>query len=268
VGDGGDDLIDGSILINQVITDQFAIANVQGWGQMVITGKGIPPVIKGGPHKALIFEQDSKDDPEVKVQYVSSNPPLDVWMQMIEQYTALLLSTNNLSARNIAGKLDATSFPSGIADLIERSESIESVEDRQRMFKDAEPNIWEIIKLWMDLYSQKGILSESFTTIGTFNDSNVKVIFDDPKPTMTEEEKLSNIKLRKELGINTEIELLMIDDPELKKEDADEKLKKILEEKLKRRNEITKQMGEQNPPVNPPENLPNNPVAPPKGIIK
>jgi hypothetical protein len=49
---------------------------------------------------------------------------------------------------------------------------------------------------------------------------------------------LENIKLRKELGLNTIVELLKIDNPDLSDEDAEAKAKEIMEEKKSRRDQM------------------------------
>jgi len=231
--EGGDDLIHGSILVNTIITDMFAIAYQQGWGQFVITGKNVQQQQKVGPHNAMVFEVEDSDDPRPSVEVVSANPPLDSWMKSVEQYVALLLSTNNLSPATVSVKLDAVQFPSGIAMLIEMSEAVNEVIDTQEMFVDAERKEWEIVKRWQNLYFDKKALTGRFAAIGKFpEDLVVSTVFKERQPVVTENEKLNNIKIRKDLGINTMLELIMIDEPQLKLEQAEEKLKKILEEKI------------------------------------
>lgn len=227
---GGNDLVDGSIAINLDITNMTDIANIQGYGQVVVKGENIPSVLEFGPHTALVFKTNAGEEkPDVDV--LSNNPPIMDWMSMIEQKVALLLSTNNLSPRNVATKLDATNFPSGISQLIEQSEVTFDIEDKQKIFQDNEPVIWEVIRRWMEVLTAKKQASAALAEIGTFKDSDVNLIFPRNKAVVTEAEKLDNLKKRQELGINSEIEILMIDNPDLSEEEAQEKLDKIKEEK-------------------------------------
>lgn len=228
---GGDDLVDGAILINTMLTDMFSIAYIQGWGQMVITGKGIPKLLEGGPHNAMILEANS-GEPEPKVSYVSANPPLQIWMQAIEQYLALLLSTNNLSPSNVAGKLDATTFPSGIAMLVEQSEVTGSIQDKQRLFQDAEQDLWIIIQAWQNMLFDKQALTQEFMAAGKLMNARMNLHFNETKPVVTEKDKLDTIQLRKTLGINEQVDLIMIDNPSMSREDAEEKLLAIQKEKV------------------------------------
>jgi hypothetical protein len=230
---GGDDLIDGSVLINLLLTDMFAISRLQGYGQMVISGKNINENLTVGPHHAVILNQDV-GDPDPKVYFASSNPPLDEWMKSIEQYVALMLSTNDLSPSSVSGSLSAQNFPSGIAMLIEQSEAQGNVEDKQRIFSDAEHELWEITQAWQNLYFDRKALSDEFMAVGKLNDANVTIKFNAAKPVVSEKEKLEALKLRKDLGINEMVDLILIDNPDMTRDQAEEKLKAIQEEKLNR----------------------------------
>lgn len=239
--ENGSDLIDGSIMINLLLTDMLTIANVQGWGQLVITGKNIPKTVQVGPHKAIIIDHQD-GDPQPSVDYKSSNAPLESWMSMIEQYTALLLSTNNLSSSDVSGKLDARNPDNGIAMLIEDSQSTIDLEDRQEMYAGKEQRIWEIIRRWQEIYN--GSFAPDFAAIPVLQSSEVIVKFNRTKPVITEEQKLKNIQLREMIGLNTKIELLKLDNPGLTDQQAEEKLKKINEEKLQQIHEFA--MGQMN----------------------
>lgn len=245
--EGGDDLIDGSILINKMITDRNSIAYQQGWGQLVITGKDVPKVVELGPHKALVINQESTDEPTPQVFYASAAPDLGAWDRMIEQTTALVLSTNNLSPTNVAGKLDAQDFPSGIAMLIENSQSTANMMERQNLFRDQEPVMWEVIRRWYSLFFERKALTADFMAIGPIESSDVNVRFEDPAPVVTEKEKVDILKARKELGIDTVVDLIRRDDPSLSDEEAEKKAMLLLKEKSDRMRSVVRQMkGEQN----------------------
>jgi hypothetical protein len=57
--------------------------------------------------------------------------------------------------------------------------------------------------------------------------------FNEAPIILSEAEKLANLKARKELGLDTMIDLVMKDNPSFSYEQAEEKLKQILEEKIK-----------------------------------
>lgn len=235
---GGEDLVDGSILVNTLLTDMFAIQFMQGWGQMVITGpKGsIPDVMAGGPHRAITMTYDAKKGEKAPtVQMVSANPPTGDWMRSIEQYVALLLSTNNLSPGAISGKLDAQTMASGIALLIERSESSEDITDAQADMSKAERKEWKIYAKWHNLYQSRNSLDAEFAVVGKLpDDLDVTAKFTPSGEVVTEKERLENMKVKKELGLVRQVELLMQENPGMTEEEAEEKLLKIKAEQLER----------------------------------
>jgi len=235
---GGDDLVDGSILVNKIISDMLFIAYYQGFGQVVATGKDLPKQMNFGPNNAICLNYDEKrGDPKPSVDILSSNPPLDSWMKSVELYVALLLSTNNLSPANVSIKLDTTNFPSGIAMIIEMSEAIDDIEEKQKDYKAIERQLWDIIRRWHNIYFQTGTYDADFKAVGMLpDDMEISIKFNEIKPVVTEKDKLENLKARKDLGINKMAELVMIDNPDLSMEQAEEKLKEILAEKLENLN--------------------------------
>jgi len=238
---GGEDVVEGSLLINKILTDINYVTFTQGFGQLVIAGKDLPKKIVGGPDRALTFDL-KPDDPNPQVFYASSNPPVAEWLQTVVSYLGMLLSTNDLSPRNISAKLDVTNVASGIAMLIEQSESTADIQVIQNLYRDKEPLFWEILKRWHELYHKTGQLVENLQEIAPFTDSDVKLKFHQLKPVITEKEQLENIKLRKELGLNTIAELLMIDNPDLSEDEAKAKAEEIMNEKKERRDQMVGDM--------------------------
>lgn len=230
---GGEDLTDGSILVNTMMTDMNAIAYIQGWGQFVVTGRKVPEHLQGGPHSALVLLYEGGDDPKPEVTVVNAQPPLSDWRAMIEQYVAILLSTNDCSPSTVAGKLDSTNFPSGIAMIIEKSEANNSVEEAQKEFRDGEKHQWEIVKRWQNTLLESKSLSDEFAELGPYPaDMEVSVKFNELKEVVTEADRLANIKTRKDLGINTLVQLVMQDNPDMTEQQAMDQVAKIQAEKL------------------------------------
>jgi hypothetical protein len=231
--EGGDDLVETSIIINKQLTDLNYIAFCQGWGQLVIAARDIPKKLIGGPDNAFIFE--IKDgDPSPEVFFATSNPPIDKWLETIKTTLALLLSTNNLSPRNIAGSLDVNNAASGVAMMIEQSEVVGDLQDVQELYQDKEPEMWAIVAAWHSLYHSTNSLIEDMQMVLPITDSEVLLKFNSIKPMSSEKEKLEALKLRDELGLNTKSELIKIDNPDLSDEDAKAKLKEIEDEKMAR----------------------------------
>lgn len=232
---GGDDLIDGSILVNVLLTDLFSIMNVQGWGQLVVTGKKVPAEITGGPHRALVYEYDT-GDPQPKVEYVSSNPPVDQWRETIAMYVALLLSTNGLSTNNVSTKLEGSSgqAASGVAMMLDSAESLEPVEDKQKMFQGAEKQAWKINFATQNYLFKTGLEVEEQKAIGEINTKKyVSLKFHQQKAIMTESEKAEILTKKKDSGLYRLVELLQIKNPDLSTEDAEKEAELLLADRMK-----------------------------------
>ncbi len=224
---GGDDLIDGAVLINSMISQTNHISVIQGYGQFWMKGKNLPRNVKVGPSKVILLEWGDKEDPEPSIGYASSNTNLEALAKLVEMYTALLLSTNNLSTSSVAAQLAGNqNLASGIALMIDKAESREDVQDQQQIFKDKETDIWNLIAQWSQIYAAN--LGEEFKqTVLPTERFVVSLAFNPAQAIQSEGEKLDNLQKRQALGINTKEELLMMDNPGMTDAQAKEKLAKI-----------------------------------------
>lgn len=231
---GGDDLADGCILLNSMITNLNHIGITQGYGQFYAKGKNLPQNIKLGPNKAILMNVEDKDDPDPSIGFANANPPMQELIRAIEMYAALMLTTNNLTTTGISSSLETyKSAASGIALIIDKAESMEDVKDQQQVFMDREPEIFEIIGEWLNYYGSRDQLCDELAPYKDFPTGiDIALKFNDMQPIMSETEKLNNIVLREKMGLNTIQELLMKDDPALSEKDADIKLKKLLEDRI------------------------------------
>ncbi len=231
---GGSDLIDAGILINSMLTQVNNIGVVQGYGQMWMKGKKLPTNVVVGPNKIIRMEYE-EGEPVPDLGFAQADPKLQELMEAIQMYTALTLTTNNLSTSGVSTQLSGSAtFPSGIAMLIDKAESQEDVKDQQELFVNKEQKVWDIIKKWMDVYSTRNLLDESLLSSPIPDAAEISVSFPQANIIQTEKEKLEVIEKRKDLGLNTMIELMMIDNPSLTKEQAAEKLIEITKEKIEK----------------------------------
>jgi len=231
---GGDDLVEGAILCNALITHINHVGVTQGYGQIVMIGENLPRNIRVGPNKAVLLPfKGQEGEPQPSFAFHTANPPLQELRGLVEMYVALLLSTNNLSTSGVASQLNGTAgFASGIAMILDKAESMEDIEDQRQVFQDAEPEIWGIYSKWHQLYSDQKLLVDVLQAIPFPSDPNVVVRFADPAPIMSEQERLEVLKLRRDLGLDTMVDLIKRDNPHLTDAEADEHLKALLEEKM------------------------------------
>jgi hypothetical protein len=227
---GGEDLVEGSILINTILTDIYYIAKMHGTGLFYLFGKGVPKNIKVGPNQGISLEV-GEDDPTPTIGFANANPQLSDHKDLIEQYLAILLSTNDIEPGSVSGELNAASAASGIQEIIMKSEPVGSVENDQEIFKNAEPEIVKIARDWHNLYLQKGLLVERLAKLGKIDSAEYSIKFGAIQQFINEKEKLEVIEKRLGLKLDDMIDALILDNPDLSRDEA----KKLLEERERER---------------------------------
>jgi hypothetical protein len=145
----------------------------------------------------------------------------------------MMLSTNNLSTRNVSASLDSTNPASGISLLVENSELMGDQKDVQQFFMHKEKKAWDIFRLWHFLYYGEQSLVADLQAIPPMKSADISVKFLSVKPPLSDKERLEEMKLRKELGIATLKDLLKMDNPELSDEQLEVKLSELSEAKGK-----------------------------------
>lgn len=233
---GGSDLTDGGIRINSVLTHIIHIAVTQGYGQLVLKGKNLPRSVKVGPNHAIRLEApEGEQGQNPDAQFISANPPVDQLLELLKSYVALLLTTNNLSTAGVSANLDGSmNAASGISLIIDKSENLDDIQEDQQTFRDKEKEVWKLFFKWVDVLRKDNLLIEKWDECKVVSDNDLDkmtLTFPQPRVITTESERLENIRKRKELGLNTKLELMMIDDQSLDEKTAREKLERIMEEK-------------------------------------
>lgn len=223
---GGDDMVDGTILINTLLTDLYYIMRLQGFGLFYLFGAKVPEQYKVGPNKAITMKVE-EGDPTPQIGFASSTPPIESHMAVVEQYIAFLLSTNDLGTNSVSGTLQASTAASGIHEMIINSEPTNAIEDEQEQYKDREPEILQVANNWQKVFidGETG-LSLVYNDIGYTDDVMYRLTFEKPVQYKSEVEKLDVIGKKIEQGIWNKVDALMADNPKLTREEA---LKVLLE---------------------------------------
>lgn len=232
--DGGDDLIDAGILVNCVISHLNHVGVSQGYGQFYMAGQKVPTSVALGPSKMIRLEYQ-EGEPKPEIGFASANPQLAELRENVVMYVALTLTTNNLSTSGVSTKLDGnTTLPSGIAMMLDKAESMEDIDDQRQIFIDKEPEVWKRFLAWKRVYEAKALLEDRLREIVLPEDIKPEIEFGTPKPIISEKEHLDIIEQRQRIGINTELELILKDCPDLTEEQAKKKLEEIRKEKEER----------------------------------
>jgi hypothetical protein len=227
--EGGEDAVDGCILINLLLTDMYFIAKFQGMGIFYLFGQGIPKHVKIGPSDAIII--DTGKDPEAKnpeIGFATSNPPLADHMEMIEQQLSFLLSSNNLEPSMSSSRVSARNT-SGIQDIIAGSENTDSIEDQKETYRDGEKGLFRKAIKFFNFYADRNLLHEDFMeAAGMDPKAEILIEFKDAAVFTSEKDRLDIIERRKELLLDSHYDAMMRDNPDMDLDQAKIKLAEII----------------------------------------
>jgi len=229
----GEDTIENCQQIQMAMTDLFTIAKHQGFGIMAITSKKEPKQMEFGIRKAIWLEQKT-DGTAASVEFLSANAPLSEYKEMILDLTALTVSSEGLSVNSVSARDGAKTVNSGIMAILEQSDNIQQVELDRNVFRKAEKDIWEVIRLWHNWLYDENMLNDEARALGVIaDDFDLSVSFADIKPVTSEEERLGQAERRKNLGVITQKGVLRKLEPQMTDVEIEEVLKEVEEEKKK-----------------------------------
>lgn len=229
--EGGQDIIDASILLNILLTDLYYIMKYQGMGIFYLIGNGVPKNLRVGPSTGITMEK-KEGDPDTQIGFASSNPPIEAHISAIKEYVLYVLSTNNLSVDAINTGASGGGAESAIHEMVKNSENMNDVEDQKEMYRDNEPVVYSIIAKVHNHLLEKKLLADKFKEIGKLTEDEYTISFNPYQPFMTETEKLANIRERLDLFLDSRIDAIMRDNPDLEREEAKDKFRMVLEDKL------------------------------------
>ena len=228
---GGEDLIDGSILVNTVLSDVFYIAKMHGTGLFYLFGKGVPKTMKVGPNQAITLNVE-EGDPTPTIGFANANPQLQEHKKLAEQYVALLLTTNDLEPGAVSGELSASTGNSGVQELIIKAEPVNAIEDDQEIFRDADPAVVNVGAKWHNLYHGLKLLEPKLQEQGEMPEFDYTMKFGAVSHFASEKEKLEVIEKRLDIGLDDIIGALMLDNPDMTRDEAEKKAAELAEKQM------------------------------------
>jgi hypothetical protein len=229
---GGEDLIEGSLLTNMLLTDYNFIQKIQGMGIFYMFGKNVPKKYKVGPNRGITMQVED-GDPTPQIGFASANPNLTELREGIAAQIALLLSTNDLGMNSVSVKLDGSNFQSGIQELIQHSEPLNAIEDDQQIFLDNEQDIVRIACKWHNYFLEKKLLHSDFAQYGSMDEFDYSLSFPKPEQYQPEKQRLETYKMKKDLGIADEV-LILMEDKGLTEQEAEQEILAIQKRKNKK----------------------------------
>lgn len=227
----GEDAADISILLQRMWTDLCSTIKMQGYGQLVISSEEPPKNMVIGLNKVLWARRTEGREPPT-FEYISADSRISEIKETLRDLLFLLLTTNDINPSAVGKPDGGASFNSGIQALLEMSDALDAMKADQPAHRDAEKEVWDIVKRWHNWMFDVGIIREDAKKLGKFSeDFEVQVIFAELKPIETERDRLDLIEQSQRLNLITRKDALKKLHPEKKDEEIDLKIEELDEEK-------------------------------------
>lgn len=249
-----DDLLALSVAIPVILTDLLFGLKYQCWAILWTVGKvGDIPF---NPNSVIQMEFGEEPGQTPSVNQIKPEIDADKMLTTVMALVSLLLTTKNLQSGAIADGVTVQQAASGIAKVIDSAESVEDQKDQQAFFLKAEKGIFNKLRDMMSYWKETKQLDPEFD-FELPQDFEVSVVFQDPRPMMTEQEQVdtSDKKIKASLStIRRELKKL---NPDLSTEEIDALYLEILAEQKTIADAKAPKSIPQVDPNNDPKNDPN-----------
>ena len=230
-------LTDFTIQFNERLSDLANVQKLNGYAVGILkTPSDLKPnnLVIGAAQ--LIHLPTDDEDKEVDFQFISPNSNISEIADANDKFLNYFITSEGLGGDVVNSRGETQTATSGIDRFLQSIQRMEAHQDDYEIFRMAESNIYDLIKIWLNVLSGSDQLDKKYW--GKINeDSEISVEFYKPEMVQTESEKVSNIERKIDLGLMSKKEAIM----ELREIDDDDKAIEILKEI----------MGDEIPPINP-----------------
>jgi hypothetical protein len=148
----GNGIVDFSLDYSVLLSDIATINRLQGYSQAVISAEKQPTDMVVGPNHILFLQLD-RNAPEISpnFQFVTPNPDMAASIDLLETTLRLFLTSRGVDPKTVSGKIEGTSFSSGIERLLSNIEKFEASSSDFELFKQIEYKLFEVMKSWSNV---------------------------------------------------------------------------------------------------------------------
>lgn len=111
------------------------------------------------------------------------------------------MSSQGQDSNAISGQASTEKFNSGTERLLAQIEKFESSKETMSIYRDAESDLYKIVKAWHNALKGSGVLKPKYETADLPEDSEVIVKYVEPQTIMSEADKLDVAERKVDLGI-------------------------------------------------------------------
>ncbi len=222
-----DDLISMQIAICLLLTDLAFASKYQAWSLIWVTGK----LGKVAFNPASIIELPTNEDgSQAQIGTIKPEIDSDAMLRQVEALLGMLLTTKNLSVGDVSLKLE-TNPTSGVAKILDKTESTEDRTDQVAFFDEAEKEIFHLIAhVLMPKWVEAGVVDTQYA-LSFSEEFQLSISFPDMRPMVSDKDKVDIEVAKLKEGLTSRKEAIKAVNPELKDEQVNDLMLQIKNEK-------------------------------------
>jgi len=187
------------------------IVETQGFAQAFLKAPSnlMPSYINVGPNRILKLVTDPNNpDSNVEFGYATPNSDIAGAQAYNESLLAQFLSSQGLETTSISGQASTDKFSSGTERLLAQIEKFDASKETMAIYRDAEAEIYKIVKAWHNVLKGTGLLLSKYETTDFPEDSEVIVKYKEPQHMLSEMERLDIAERKMDMGIYDKIDAI------------------------------------------------------------
>jgi len=225
------DIMSVQIAVCLLLSDTALAQKYLSWATLVITGSDGEEKVKVGPAATLSLPRTADGEaPDAK--YLQPELNSDEVLNIVEKLVEYVLTTNNLSAGTVIGKLRTSTAASGVSKMFDNLESTEEINEQRKIYSDAERDLWGLVAHYMlPVWVDSGKINTEYA--GAFsNDFKLSIRYPDIKPMLTKKERIESAKMELDAGVTSLYRAIKDINPDMEDSEVEDLINEIQKEKL------------------------------------
>lgn len=227
----GEDMVDMAMATQLGLTDLLSIAKHHGFSIMTVTSQERPQRLDIGLNKTVWLKQ-KEGQPPPSVAYVQAASPIGEYSALLDRILEIS-STSNLLPSNIFSGSTGQDANSGVQEMMKSAATLMEIESQKPVLRDAELEVWMLLKDWHNLLHSKSELPPELQSLGTFSEQfNPQITYQDMKPVESEEQRITQVERLMDRGLISKRDAFKKLFPEFSDEQIEAKINEIEQEKV------------------------------------
>ncbi len=218
-GEGKWSLVEGNEEVAVQYSNIAFTALFQTHGQAVAINTGLSGEPEIGPNRVIKIENAGQaGQQQSDFRFASPNPAIEEVQELIDWLVRSLHIDEGISPQQFETEIVNSS---GVAKILDSAEMNEIREDHRQVLEDFEHDLFDVVRTVWNIEVPNRKIPESAV---------FSIQFGEPKVVKTIDEKIKERESAIALNTGSRVDFIMEDNPELTRQQAQEKLKNIIEE--------------------------------------